>query len=94
MREANKMVDLEHRSVAEAAAFLWNRKERLESTCSIRYCPLLTLAYNSAGAPVKISGFRKRWRRGLPRIALAAVPILRGNVAALSFPTPTHFIRG
>jgi osmoprotectant transport system permease protein len=28
MREANKMVDLERKSVAEAAAFLWNLKER------------------------------------------------------------------
>ena len=28
MREANKMVDLEHKSVAEAAAFLWSLKEK------------------------------------------------------------------
>jgi glycine betaine/choline ABC-type transport system substrate-binding protein len=28
MREANKMVDLERKPVAEAAAFLWNQKER------------------------------------------------------------------
>jgi hypothetical protein len=52
MREANKMVDLERKSVAEAAAFLWNLKERAEKQMfnTILPSPEARVQFNLRGA--------------------------------------------